>query len=89
MKMRLSIHSTVLLLIGLISFSAGQSIASQMLKELIDPKDGQIDTTSFLSSRYGFTPVPIIITEPAIGYGGGMSLVYLHDPLAGTDNTEA
>ena len=36
-----------------------------------------------MSQAYGFLPVPIIVTEPAVGYGGGLTLVYLHDTLMG------
>ncbi|MEM9379445.1 MAG: BamA/TamA family outer membrane protein [Planctomycetota bacterium] len=43
-----------------------------------DPTDGRFDVTSFLSSG-GFIPVPFIITEPAIGFGGGAALLFIHD----------
>jgi len=46
-------------------------------------ESGQFDVSRYLSQVYGFLPVPILITEPAIGYGGGLSLMYLHDKLAG------
>jgi hypothetical protein len=42
-----------------------------------DPVDGQFDASAFLESAYGFLPVPIIVTEPAVGYGGGFVPVYL------------
>ncbi len=43
--------------------------------------DGKFDISGFLAQRYGFIPMPIIITEPAIGYGGGLNLMFLHDTL--------
>ena len=46
-------------------------------------EDGNLDLSQYLSQAYGFLPVPIIITEPAIGYGGGAALVYLHDKFVG------
>lgn len=49
--------------------------------DFIDPVDGWFDTTAFLKERYGFMPVPIVITEPALGYGGGVALAFLHDKL--------
>ncbi|MFO1311099.1 MAG: glyceraldehyde-3-phosphate dehydrogenase [Burkholderiales bacterium] len=36
-----------------------------------DPADGQLDLSYFLENPRGFLPVPIVITEPAVGYGGG------------------
>jgi hypothetical protein len=62
---------------------AGSTTFASVLEDLMDPVDGQLDATSFLQSRYGFMPVPIFITEPAVGYGGGLGLFYLHDRLGG------
>ena len=45
---------------------------------------GALDLSEYMSQAYGFLPVPIVITEPAVGYGGGVTLVYLHDTLVGT-----
>src|SRR5262245_34572443 len=42
-----------------------------------DPQDGQIDLSSFLENPRGFLPVPIIVTEPAVGYGGGLAGMFL------------
>jgi len=45
-------------------------------------EDGKFDISDFLSTQYGFMPMPIIVTEPAVGYGGGLNLMFLHDSLA-------
>lgn len=42
-----------------------------------DPDDGQFDLSYFLEKPHGFLPVPIIVTEPAIGYGAGMAGMFL------------
>jgi hypothetical protein len=49
-----------------------------------DPKDGQLDLSNWLASRHGFLPVPIIITGPTLGAGGGLNLMFLHGGLTGT-----
>ena len=36
-----------------------------------DPADGQLDLSDFLEHPRGFIPIPIVVTEPAVGYGGG------------------
>lgn len=36
-----------------------------------DPGDGQLDVSSYLEQAHGLLPIPIVVTEPAIGYGGG------------------
>jgi hypothetical protein len=47
---------------------------------LIDDTDGMLDMSDYLrEKRYGFLPVPVVITEPAIGYGGGLFGLFLHD----------
>ena len=38
-----------------------------------DPKDGQIDLSAFLAKPRAFLPIPLIVTEPAVGYGGGLA----------------
>jgi len=43
-----------------------------------DPEDGRFDMSNWLLQRKGFLPVPMIITEPAVGYGGGMGLIFFH-----------
>ncbi len=50
---------------------------------LFDKEDGAFDISEYLSQAYGFFPLPTIITEPAIGAGGGLALLYLHDSFVG------
>ncbi|HHW4412286.1 BamA/TamA family outer membrane protein [Citrobacter freundii] len=46
---------------------------------LIDPEDGMLDMSRYLQeNRYGFLPIPVVITEPAVGYGGGVFGLFLH-----------
>lgn len=52
---------------------------SQSFKDqTTDKEDGAFDLSGFLNSTTGFLPVPIIITEPAVGFGGGLILAYFH-----------
>ncbi|MCU7960184.1 MAG: hypothetical protein KZQ58_09330 [gamma proteobacterium symbiont of Bathyaustriella thionipta] len=57
--------------------------ASWLSDNFIDPKDGYLDSSRFLQSKTGFLPVPIIITEPAVGYGGGLALTFFHGNFTG------
>ncbi|HEX4522982.1 MAG TPA: hypothetical protein VH704_05635 [Casimicrobiaceae bacterium] len=41
------------------------------LAQFFDPKDGQLDLSYFLENPRGFLPIPLVVTEPAVGYGGG------------------
>jgi len=46
-----------------------------------DTLDGKLDMSRHLAEAHGFMPVPIIITEPALGgFGGGLALVFLSRP---------
>ena len=42
-----------------------------------DPEDGQFDLSYFLENPRGFLPIPIVVTEPAVGYGGGVAGMFL------------
>ena len=48
-----------------------------------DSLDGQFDMSNFIASKYGFLPVPIIITGPTFGLGGALNVMFLHDKFTG------
>lgn len=56
---------------------------------LFDAEDGYLDFSSFMSSANGFMPVPIVITEPAVGIGAGVALLFFHDDPGGKEKTVA
>lgn len=41
------------------------------LARFLDPEDKKVDLSYILENPRGFLPIPILITEPAVGYGGG------------------
>jgi hypothetical protein len=57
--------------------STGVAPEQHTVSRFKDPEDGQLDLSSFLASPRAFLPVPIIITEPAIGYGGGVAGMFV------------
>lgn len=47
---------------------------------MIDPEDGMLDGSRYLSEvPQGFLPIPMVITEPAVGAGLGMGAVFFHE----------
>jgi hypothetical protein len=46
-----------------------------------DPEDGKFDASEWLLERKGFLPVPILITEPAVGYGAGVALLWFRESI--------
>jgi len=68
---------TVFLVI-LIFFCLPGLKAQTFKKYLIDSTDHAFDMSKYLATRIGIMPVPTIITEPAVGYGGGLGLIYFH-----------
>jgi len=62
-----------------------EAVAQEMRSEpprqgrarFFDPDDGQFDLGYFLENPRGFLPVPIVVTEPAVGYGGGVVGMFL------------
>ena len=43
----------------------------------LDPLDHWFDASGFLDTRYGFLPMALPITEPAVGYGGAGGLMFV------------
>jgi hypothetical protein len=44
-------------------------------------EDGWFDVSGFLDEKYGFLPLAVPITEPAVGYGAAAGLSFLSKPL--------
>jgi hypothetical protein len=59
-------------LAGLIACAGSGTVLAQgtpAASRFTDPEDGRFDVSSFLDTAYGFVPLLIPITEPAVGYG--------------------
>ncbi len=52
------------------------ALAEEKEALFFDEEDGALDMSKWLLKKKGFLPVPIIITEPAVGYGGGLAAVF-------------
>jgi hypothetical protein len=59
-------------------FFVQTAYATSFFDQFIDPQDGKFDTSHWLLEKKGFLPVPIIVTEPAVGYGAGAALLFFH-----------
>jgi outer membrane protein assembly factor BamA len=51
--------------------------------KFISEDDGWLDVSEFLDEKYGFLPIAMPITEPAVGYGAGGGLMFISSPLGG------
>jgi len=49
--------------------------------KLRSAEDGWLDLSGFLDEKYGFIPLVIPITEPAVGYGVAGALAFIDKPL--------
>jgi outer membrane protein assembly factor BamA len=67
------------IVILLVLLFLGSSAQSQ--SKFYSPDDGWFDMSGFLDQRYGFLPVLVPITEPAVGYGAGLALAFIDKPL--------
>jgi hypothetical protein len=64
-----------------LSVFSSQSYAESIFNQLKDPSDGWFDASDWvLNNAVGFMPVPIIITEPAVGEGLGLAAIFFHPP---------
>jgi hypothetical protein len=55
--------------------------AQNFLSKFRDSLDGRFDASDWLLKQKGFLPVPIIITEPALGYGGGLAVAFFRNSI--------
>jgi outer membrane protein assembly factor BamA len=55
--------------------------ATETSSKFLSAEDGWLDVSGFLDEKYGFLPVAIPITEPAVGYGAAVGLAFLNQPL--------
>ena len=60
---------------ALLLASAGPALA-QVPERFRDAEDGQLDLSDYLLRHRGVLPMPLVVTEPAVGYGGGLALAY-------------
>jgi len=77
---------TFLLLLGN-SFAAAQTTVTNAPNTTNTPskfrsvEDNWFDVSGFLDEKYGFLPVALPITEPAVGYGAAGGLAFISKPL--------
>ena len=58
-------------------------VAAESPSKFFSAEDGWLDVSGFLDQRYGFIPLVIPITEPAVGYGAAGVLAFIDKPLGG------
>jgi outer membrane protein assembly factor BamA len=59
-----------------------QTDTAKAPSKLRSAEDGQFDVSGFLDEKYGFLPIVLPITEPAVGYGAAGGLAFISSPLA-------
>ena len=59
------------------------------LSEFKDPDSGDFDLSDWLLNHKGFLLVPIVITEPAVGYGGGLTMAFFRDSMANSASNKS
>mgnify|MGYP001813882553 FL=1 len=52
------------------------SAENSLWQSFLDPKDGKLDASNWLIERSGFLPVPVIVSDPSVGYGGGLAVLF-------------
>lgn len=67
----------------------GLVLAASFFDQFFDPKDGNLDASQWLAGNTGFLPIPLIISDPAVGYGGGLGIAFLHEPKDEKVQTDA
>jgi hypothetical protein len=65
--------------------SAEAATTSKPPSKFCSQEDGWLDVSDFLGEKYGFLPIVMPITEPAVGYGAAAALAFIDKPLGGSD----
>ena len=68
----------------ILRFAAALALANAhagIMDRFKDPEDGAFDASEYLLDHRGALPVPIVITEPAVGYGGGLGLAWFSESI--------
>ena len=74
------------MLVALCCAAASASVRADFAREFFDPVDGKFDASTYLAENaFGFLPVPVIITEPAVDYGLGMMGLFFHEDEASAE----
>jgi hypothetical protein len=60
--------------------SASSTTATNAPSKFRSPEDGWLDLSSFIDQAYGFAPIVMPITEPAVGYGVAGGLAFIDKP---------
>jgi outer membrane protein assembly factor BamA len=63
--------------VGLVAESGDEEPKTTWRDRFIDPEDGMFDASDYLERPGAFLVVPVVITEPAVGYGLGLTAVFL------------
>lgn len=63
------------------SLFAQQTVEGDSALLFRDEVDGKFDVSNFLQTKAGFLPVPIVLTNPAIGYGGMLAATFFHESM--------
>ena len=61
--------------------NAPASAATNAPSRFRSAEDGWLDVSGFLDEEYGFLPVVLPITEPAVGFGAAGGLAFISKPL--------
>ncbi|SNR74910.1 Surface antigen [Lutibacter agarilyticus] len=78
MKLKLILFFLFTCLFTQITIAQQDSLKTKKKLSFRDPEDGAFDLSQFLLEANGVLPIVIPITEPAVGYGGGLALLYFH-----------
>ena len=65
--------------VGLKLEAGGDEDKKSWRDKLFDPEDGCLDVSQFLDDPFGFIPVVVPITEPAVGAGAALALVFINE----------
>lgn len=68
-------------LLAVLLLALALPVRADWLAGLRDREDGRLDLSDWLLDRKGVLPVPLVITEPAVGLGGGVMALFFRESM--------
>ncbi|MEZ8742378.1 BamA/TamA family outer membrane protein [Photobacterium swingsii] len=76
----LNISALAIRVLAIGTLLGASTVATAGFDEFIDPLDGRLDASQWiLNNAHGFMPVPLMVTDPSVGVGGGAALLFFHE----------
>jgi len=69
-------YTSLIVFLFILLIGSSNAFAQKKKGLFKDTLDGAFDISEYMYNLHGFLPIPTVITEPAVGYGGALAAVF-------------